>query len=157
MPGFFIFSKSRLYSSPSPPSDCYTSHTSSPYLQEDVPIPHPHPNRLPPFRGPQVSPGLGLFSLTASRPGSPLLYMCWGGVSHFSWCMLPGWWLSVWGIPGVQVSWDCCYSSRATLLSFFQPSLIQPHGSAASVHWLGVNICIWLFQLLVGSLGGQSW
>jgi hypothetical protein len=22
---------------------------------------------------------------------------------------------------------------------------------------LGANICIWLFQLLVGSLGGKSW
>jgi hypothetical protein len=29
--------------------------------------------------------------------------------------------------------------------------------SAASVHRLGVNICIWLFQLLVGSFEGQSW
>jgi hypothetical protein len=36
-------------------------------------------------------------------------------------------------------------------------SLIQPLESAASVHWLGANICIWLFQLLVGPLRGQSW
>jgi hypothetical protein len=24
------------------------------------------------------------------------------------------------------------------------------------VHWMGVNICIWFFQLLVGSSGVQS-
>ena len=38
----------------------------------------------------------------------------------------------------------------------FSLSLIQQQGSAASVHWLGTTICIWLFQLLVGSFGGQS-
>jgi hypothetical protein len=31
---------------------------------------------------------------------------------------------------------------------------IQPHRSLASAHWLGVSACIWLFQLLVGSLRG---
>jgi hypothetical protein len=36
-------------------------------------------------------------------------------------------------------------------------SLIQQQSSAASLHCLGVNICIWLFQLLVGSFRGQSW
>ena len=35
----------------------------------------------------------------------------------------------------------------------FSFSLIQPQGSPASVHWLGVSI----FQLLVGPLGGQSY
>jgi hypothetical protein len=35
--------------------------------------------------------------------------------------MLSGWWLSVWEISGVQVSWDCWYSyGSALLLSFFQ-------------------------------------
>jgi hypothetical protein len=36
-------------------------------------------------------------------------------------------------------------------------SLIQPQGSAASVHWLGANICIWHFQVPFGSFRGQSW
>jgi hypothetical protein len=36
-------------------------------------------------------------------------------------------------------------------------SLIQPQGSAASVRWLGVNISLWLFQLLVQYFRGQSW
>jgi hypothetical protein len=39
----------------------------------------------------------------------------------------------------------------------FNISPIQPQGSAAFVHWLGANIWIWLFQLLVGSFGRQSW
>jgi len=42
------------------------------------------------------------------------------------------------------------------LLSFFYHSLIQQQRSTASVHWLGANICIRLFQLIVGSFGGQS-
>jgi hypothetical protein len=34
--------------------------------------------------------------------------------------------------------------------------LIQSQGPPASVHWLGINICLWLFQLLVKPLRGQS-
>jgi hypothetical protein len=45
--------------------------------------------------------------------------MCWG--LHISWCMLPGWWSSVWEILGVQISWNCWSSYRAALLlRFFQ-------------------------------------
>ena len=77
--------------------------------------------------------------------------MCWG--SHISWCMLPGWWLSIWEISGVQVSWDCWSSYRVSLvLSFFHLSLIQPQMSPTSVHCLGVNIWIWVFHLLVVSV-----
>lgn len=36
-----------------------------------------------------------------------------------------------------------------------RPPLIQPQGSPTSVQWLGVNICIFLSQLLVEPLGGQ--
>jgi hypothetical protein len=82
--------------------------------------------------------------------------MCWG--LHMSWCMLPVWWSSIREILKIQVNWDCWSSYRIPLhLGFFQPSLIQQQGSAASVHWLDANICIWLFQLRVGSFGGQSW
>jgi hypothetical protein len=52
--------------------------------------------------GPQASPGLGASFLTEARPGSPLLYIC--RVPHICWFMLPGWWLSVCEISGVQVS-----------------------------------------------------
>jgi hypothetical protein len=76
--------------------------------------------------------------------------MCWG--PHISWCMLPVWWSNVWDISGVQINWDCWSAYKAELLlSFFQLSLIQPQGSAASVHWLGVNICKYLtFSCLLG-------
>jgi hypothetical protein len=38
----------------------------------------------------------------------------------------------------------------------FSLSLNQQKGSAASVHWLGVNICILVFQLFVGASRGLS-
>ena len=60
---------------------------STPHLHEDVPT--PCPTRPLNSLGPPVSWGLGTFSLTEPRPGSPLLYMCQG--PHISWCMLPGW------------------------------------------------------------------
>jgi hypothetical protein len=79
----------------------------------------PHPTRRPHFLGLQLSWGLGASSLTKLRPDSPLLYM-WQN-PDISCCMLPGWWLSVWEISGVQVSWDCWSSYGAALLfSFFQ-------------------------------------
>jgi hypothetical protein len=81
--------------------------------------PNPHTTRPPHSLGPPVSWGLGTSSLTKSRTGNPLLYMCWG--LHINWCMLPGWWPSVWETSGVQISWDCWSSYRVTLLlSFFQ-------------------------------------
>jgi hypothetical protein len=138
-----------------PPFNCSTSHTSSPpCLYINAPIPHPtwSSNSL----GPPASWRLGGSSLNEHRPGSPLLYVCWG--PHISWCMLSVWWSSVWEILGVQINWDCWSSCRiALLLRFFQPSLTQQQGPAASVHWLGANFCIRLFQLLIGSFEGQSW
>jgi hypothetical protein len=105
--------------------------------------------------GPLVSWGLDASFLTELRPSSPLLYMCWG--PHITWSMLPGWWSGVWEISGVQVNWDCWSSYRVALSSASSSfSLTQPQGSASSVHWLLTNICIWHFQLLVGSLRGQS-
>jgi hypothetical protein len=43
---------------------------------------------------PPVSWRLGTASLNEYRPGSPLLYVCWG--PHIIWCMLTVWWSSVW-------------------------------------------------------------
>ena len=106
--------------------------------------------------GPPVFWGLGASSLTESRPSSPLLYMCWE--PHISWCMLPGWWSSVWEISGSRLIETAGPPTRSPSSSAFPNfSLIQPQGSAVSVHWLDVNICIWLFQLPVGSFRGQSW
>jgi hypothetical protein len=77
----------------------------TPRLHVDVPT-H-YPTRPLNSLGPPVSWGLGASSLTRPRP---LLYMCWG--PHISWCMLPGCWLSVWEISGVQVNWDCWSSYK---------------------------------------------
>jgi len=91
----------------------------TPSLQEDVSPSNSHPTRPPQSLGPHVFWGLGAFSLTESSPGV-FCCICLGG-PHISWCMLPGWWLSVWEILGIQDSWDCWSSFRITLLlSFFQ-------------------------------------
>jgi hypothetical protein len=120
-----------------------------------VDAPTPHLTCLLNSLGPPDCRGLGASSLNEHRPRSPLLYVCWG--PHVSWCVLPVWRSSVWEICGVQINWDCWSSYRiALLLSFLQPSLMQQQGSAASVHWLGANICIWFFQLLLGSFGEIS-
>jgi hypothetical protein len=117
----FIYLHSRFCPPPSsPPSDCSTFHTSSPplCLYEDVPTPYPLPKQTSKLLGPPVSWGLGASSLTELRPDSPLLYMCWW--PHIGWCMLPGWWSSVWEISEVHINWNCWSSYRvALLLSFF--------------------------------------
>jgi hypothetical protein len=116
----------------------------SPYLT--------NPSDLPTL-GPPVSWGFSAFLLTEPRRDNPLLYICWG--CHSSWYMLPGSWSSVKEILGVQFDWDCWFSYRvAHLLSFFQ---LSPNSTTASIHWLDINICIWLFQLPLGSSERQSW
>jgi hypothetical protein len=50
------------------------------------------------------------------------MYRYWQ--THISWCMLRGWWFSVWEISGIQVNWDCWSSSSASS----SLSLIQPKG-----------------------------
>jgi hypothetical protein len=62
-------------------------------------------HRTSPSLGPQVSGGLSTLFPTEVRPANPLQYMCQG--PRVSLCMLPGWWLSLWELPGVWVSWDC--------------------------------------------------
>jgi hypothetical protein len=111
-------------------------------------VPHPpppsprgchHPTRpLPPQSlGTQVSLGLGAFSLTKHRPGSPLLYVFEASYQlvYASWLVarcLRDPWRSRLVETGLPI-WSSASSSF---------SLIQPQGSAASVHWLGVGICI---------------
>ena len=140
-----------------PPSTGTTSPTSSPPPPVSMcKPPPPNPTWTLNSLGPPVSWRLGASSLSEHRPGSHLLYVCWG--PHISWCMLPGWSSSVWEISGAQINWDWWSSYRITLLlSFFHPSLIQQQGSDDFDHWLGANICVWLFQLLVESFWGQSW
>jgi hypothetical protein len=86
------------------------------------PPPIPLPTRCLNSLGPPVSWGLGASSLNELSPSrtQTLMYVCWG--PHISWCMLPGYWSSVWEISEIQDNWDCWSSYRVTLLlSFFQP------------------------------------
>jgi hypothetical protein len=81
--------------------------------------------------------------------------MCWG--PHIRWCMLPGWWSSVWEISGVQVNWDCWSSYRdALLVSFFQLfpnsttgfSNLYPLVGYKYLH-LTLSAACWVFQKAV--------
>jgi hypothetical protein len=83
-----------------------------------------------------------------------LYCMCVGGLISTGICCLVGG--QMLRDSGVQINWDRCSTYRISrLLSFFQPSLIQEQGSAASVYWLGASICIWLLQRLLGLLQGS--
>ena len=73
----------------------------------------------------EVSTGLGTSSPTESKQGSTLLHMCQGPWT--SPCMLFGWWLSPWELPGVQVSWHCWSSCRIVI--FWGPSIFPPNSS----------------------------
>ena len=148
---FFVL-HSRFYSPHSIPSDWSTSHTSC--LQEDV-------TTAPPTRplnslGPPGSWGLGASSLTEPRPDCPLLYMCWE--PHISFCMLPGWWSSVWEISGVQVNWGVWSSNRVTLLlSFFQLFLNSPQDQQLlSIGWVKISASDSFSCLLVLSKGSHD-
>jgi hypothetical protein len=110
---------SRFYSPPGPSSDCSSWNTYSPPPVSTMKSPPPPVDLYLNSLGPPVSRELGASSLTKHRPSSPVLYTCQG--PHINWCMLPGWWSSVWEISGVQVNWDCWSSYRVTLLlTFFQ-------------------------------------
>lgn len=156
----FVFLQSSCYalSFLPAPQDSSSFHSSTPsHLQEDV---HTTPN--PPHTTPlcQSSPlpensslsRLDASSLTETRPGSRLLYMRPSLVPAGLCCLVGGW---VWEISGVQFSWDCSSSyGVAFFLNFSRLSLIQPHRSQTSVHWLGVSIYVCPSQLLIGPLEG---
>lgn len=143
----FIFYSPPIHPKPTP-------HPLSPHG-----CPHPHPTWPLNSLGLPVSWELSASSLNEHRPSIPLLCVCVFVASYhlvYAACLvaqcLRG------PVLGVQINWDCWSSYRIILLlSFFQPFPNSTTGSAASVHWLGANICIWLSQLLVGSFGGQSW
>jgi hypothetical protein len=90
-----------------------------PWHQENVPTPPPH--HTSPH---QASPPPGASSFSRVR----YIFSHWSQTrqssavaNHISWSMLSGWWLSVWEISRVYVSWDCWSSyGVALLLSFFQ-------------------------------------
>jgi hypothetical protein len=140
-------------------------HISYPLPSSIRGYPHPHTPtwpRLPHSLGLQVSWVLDASSLTESRPRSPLLYMCWE--PHISWYMLPGRWLSVWGLSGIQVRWDCWSSSRiALLLIFFQHFPNSTTGVTSFCPLVGckhlhltLTAACWVFQRTV-TIGPFLW
>jgi len=153
----YLFLHSRFYSPPGPPSDSSQSHTSSlptPVLTTMSSLHQLH----------QTSKLPGASSLLRVR----CIFSDWTQTQESSAAddleassqLVYAAWLVV----------QCQRSRGSRLIETAEPptgllsssasssfSLIQPQGSAASLHWLGAHICIWLFQLLVGSFGGQSW
>ena len=149
-------------------------------IQLSIPSPsHPASKRMSPHSHPSRQSTIwGLQSLRVrhifSDWYSPLLYLCWG--PRNSWCMLPGWWSSVWLIVGVQVNWDC-WSSLQGWLSFFQDSSNSTTGvssfcplvrckylhltlsAACCVFWRAVMISTFLWALhrsiIVSGLGAS--
>ena len=92
--------------------------------------------------GPPVSRGLGASSQIEPRPASPLLYMCWGPHISCVCCLVGG--------PVFERSRGSRLietvapptGSPSSSSASFSFSLSRPQGSAASLHWLGINICI---------------
>lgn len=105
--------------------------------------------------GSQVTWRLGTYSPSKARLGNPMLYVCQGTPASSG--MLPCWWLSVWELLGIHISWYYWYSYGVTLpFSFFHPSSNSTIGASTSVQFLGISICNWIIQLLFGPLGGQK-
>jgi hypothetical protein len=105
-----------------------------------------------------VSWRLGSFNLLWMNTDPTVLRcMCVGGLISAGVCCLfdgPVFGRS-WGSRLIETAGPPTGSPFFSASSSF--SAIQQQGSAASVHWSGANICIQLFQLIVGSSGGQSW
>ena len=89
---------------------CPGLHLQSFYPSSPFPL-RGFPDQHPPPWGIKSLTGLDTSSPTDARQGSPLLYM------------LFGWWLSLWELSGVQVSWHC-WSSYVVAIPFssFNPS-----------------------------------
>ena len=110
--------------------------------------------------------------LASPFPGASRLYRIrlilshWGQTRHSSSTYVPGaseqqcisfgWWLSLWELPGVQVSWHCCSSYGVVIpFSSFKPS---PNSSIGLLDLSAMVGCEYLHlfsQLLVEPLRGQ--
>jgi hypothetical protein len=78
-------------------------------------------------------------SLNKIRPGSPLLYMCQGFITAHV-CHLVGVSVSERSQESRLVETACLPMSLPPSSTSSKFSLIQPQGSPASVHWLGISI-----------------
>ena len=137
---FNLYVHCSIYPPPSLPSDCSSCHISYPHLQEDAPTPSfapdlPTPWDLKPFEG-QVH----LFSL--SQDPAVLCDTCVEGLIRGDVCCLVG------GSMSEQAQGSRLVESARPptelLSSSASPSfsLIPSQCSTASVHWVGINICI---------------
>ena len=131
----------------------------SPLTEFFPPTPVIVTSEMVPSYSPTKVSGLGSFSPTEAKKGSPLLHMCQGPQTRPCMCILFGWWLSLWELPGVQVSGHCCSSYVVAVPSV--PSILSvilPEESQTSVQCflLIVNVCICLSQLLLKSFREQS-
>ena len=131
----------------------------------DTIVIHMSPQRCPSLPAPSTWPlnslespsswGLDESSLIEQWICSPLLHMFW--VPRISWCVRPVWLSGVWQITGIQIIETASPPIASPSSSaFFHLSLTQPKRSEVSVHWLGANICIWLFLLLLLGLSENS-
>jgi hypothetical protein len=108
--------------------------------------------------GPPVSWGLGVLSLNEHRPGSPLLYVCWG--LHISWCMLHVWWTSIWEISVIETAGAPAgspFSSASFSLPYFnnRVSCFCPLVGCKYLH-LTLSAACWVFWRAV-MLGPLLW
>jgi len=120
-------------------------------------LPFTHPLQLYPWECeilwcshtlmPQISTKLGITSPTAARQGSPVLHMCSGAQTSPG--MLFDCWLSLWELPGFQISWHC-WSSCGVPIQFRAFNLL--HNSSirifTSIQYVAAGISISLSQLL---------
>jgi len=112
---FNLFLQSSRYPRPQFTLWVFPSHAST-FSERMSPSPsHHHPVRPPHSPGPQVSRVWCIFTPWGQTKQSSAAYM---SGPHISWCMLPGWWLSVWKI---SICWDSWSPYGVALLpSFFQ-------------------------------------
>jgi hypothetical protein len=97
--------------------------------------------RWPPTLLHQVFAGLGTSSPTEARHGSPLLHMCRRPLTSL--CVLLGWWLSQWELPGVQIRWFCwSFCVVVIFLRAFHPSPNSSTGVKACIQYLWVSASV---------------
>ena len=147
----------RVYLSSNPSSDFSIFHSSYPHISTKM---FQHSTSHTPPHLISVLPGASSllrvrWNFSETRPCIPLLYVCWGLIPVAICCLVGGPVFERSQVSRlIETSGPPTGLPSSTASSSFP--LIQPQGSAASVSWLGENIYIWFFQLLVRSSGRQS-
>jgi hypothetical protein len=126
-----------------PPSNCSTSHISSlqPLSSLKERMPPPLHLQTSPLPGASNLSRVSASSLTEPKPGSHPLYMCSDLISAGICCLVGGSVSERFLRSRLPETAGLPIQSPSFLASS-SFSLIQAQGSLASVHCLGVNICI---------------